>query len=292
MDVNLITPGIYRQRSYDNLKTGKSQLPSHYRLSRIVSFPTSISNACDSLAIQSPNQNLNFIEQQKQQLILPSPPMSSKRNNLKPLRNLKNPNVNIGNYKNNVMPSSLAPLVPLHYKYFTPQSKINKNDELTARYFYHKNRVIPPTRRLNENDKKFATNRNNCNSLNRSQDFTKHKDDDDENNNNNISNNDNDDEMTPLNGQNDNCIKNKHFLSNDIKNLDQTASLLRPVVLSNDNVGIDPKLKQHHINYRIHKENMRNSNKNILLKKGNRYSNIYEYSLNAIYEDMSSDDSL
>lgn len=235
------------------------------------------------MAAQSNVHNHKQREQQKEQLILPSTPISKKHNDLRQLQHNSSKINNSINRKTNVIPPTLAPLVPLHYKYFTPQCK-TKNGQLIAHYPYHNNQAIPRKTNIIPKEKQ-SQNVGKHHTLHPTEDVVDGKDDDDDINNN--------DETTPLNRSdlvlNENYINNNHLPVNNENGSIQT--LLRQNDLSNDNYRINPMLKQHHINYKIQKENIRNSNENFQLTKHNRYSNIYEYSLTAIHEDISSDDS-
>lgn len=138
MDINLITPGIYRQRSYENLKNGKSLLQSpHYRLSRIVNLPPSIPNTCEPLSSQSCVQNLSQIEHLSQ---LDDMKNANSIINFEPSPPTTNPIDGLALTSHTMSPAS-APLVPIHYKYYTPQRRY-KDLNLT-RYPYHKNRAVP-----------------------------------------------------------------------------------------------------------------------------------------------------
>lgn len=256
MDINLITPGIYRQRSYENLKNGKSSFlqSPHYRLSRIVNLPSSIPNTCESLSSQQ--QMSSCIKNHKQ---IEHLNQLDDMNNVNSIINY-DPQSSTNNdtdmdgltaLPSHTLSPASAPLVPIHYKYYTPQRRYK--DLALTRYPYHKNRAVPRKQLLEQ--EKFLR----------------------------------DSERRGYRSSKSNDIR----VCLDLESpTDPMQGLLREIDLCDTSENeSDPMLRLHHTNYRANKKHLTSIHGNFG-RKSNRFSNVYDYSLASIFEDFTSDDSL
>lgn len=126
-DNSLITPGKYRQRSYDNLKMGKSQ--SSHRMQK--HFSTKHNRIASDLS------KIINEEQSKYQI----------QNNHKYYQSIRYRKLHRNQITDKMLLSSssvkLKPLVPTHYKVYIPQKKYQIKNEYTS-YVYELNSNANP----------------------------------------------------------------------------------------------------------------------------------------------------
>lgn len=120
LDINLITPGIYRQRSYDNLKNGESKFSfyPHHRLPRYAQLDLPVTKHADSI---DPYNESGYPDDLKDV-------NSINYNAMYEIENTDDAP------SHSLSPTPSALLVPTHYKYYAPQR---------IHYPYHKNRSVP-----------------------------------------------------------------------------------------------------------------------------------------------------
>lgn len=140
LDINLITPGIYRQRSYDNLKNGESIFTSSplRRLPRSVHLTLPVSNNTDLLFSQLSNIENRNGDHDSSHLGDLHDVNSINFNSVYDSENVDERNIAASSHA--LSPASSALLVPIHYKYYSPQRRYR---DLALRYPYHKNRSVP-----------------------------------------------------------------------------------------------------------------------------------------------------
>lgn len=260
LDINLITPGIYRQRSYDNLKNGESKfsIPSmHHRLPRSTHLALPLSNNTDTTMYHFPHVKNQNGQQKEQQLAF-----DTQIDDLHDANtiNYNDPvydhettddiNLDLGQSSHALSPPPSALLVPIHYKYHTPQRRYR---DLAIRYQYHKNRSVPRKLLLEQEKYRRESERHGIRSS-KANDIRV-------------------------------CV--------DLQSpTDPMQSLLREIDLCDASENEkDPMLRLNRSYYREYKKRF-SLGHDAFSRKASRFSNIYDYSLASIFEGFTSDDSL